>query len=122
MIAVALNDTVKSLCPDESRIEPHTPFLDGGKCAMLQVIEESRNLLFELYQKIGVIIFKWTDLAYPLTVLPRINDNRIEFVIGTKYELGKEVDLLPVFSFRFNLVGLSRAKIFQPLGILPTTQ
>ena len=30
MIAVTLNDAVKSLSPNESWIEPHTPFLDGG--------------------------------------------------------------------------------------------
>ena len=44
MVAVALDNAVKSLSPDKGRMKPHTPRFVGGECAVLEIIEECRYL------------------------------------------------------------------------------
>lgn len=122
MIAVTPNDAVQSLCLNQSWIEPHAPFLEGGESAMLQIIEKGRYLLFKFQQEISIITFKRTDFTYPITVFARVNNDRVEFVVGTENELGKEIDFLSVLTLCLHLVGLSRAEILQAFRILPATQ
>ena len=66
---------------------------------MLQVIQESWNLRFQLLQEVRVIAFQRHYLAHPITCLSGINDNWEKLIIGAQNELGEEIHFLSVLAF-----------------------
>ena len=81
MIAVTPNDAVQSLCLNQSWIEQHAPYLEGGESEMRQIKEKGRYVLFKVQQEISISTFKRTDFTHPIAIFSRVNDDRIEFVV-----------------------------------------
>jgi hypothetical protein len=60
MVAVALDNAVKSLCPDKGRMKPHTPLFVGGECAVLEMNLDHERKIVELQSRVN----KLENLCY----------------------------------------------------------
>lgn len=85
-------------------------------------MEKGGYLYFQPLQEIGIIRLQAVYFAYPITCFTYINDYGQIFVVGTQHELGKERYLITLFAFGFHLVGECRAKVLQPLAVLPAVE
>ena len=88
---------------------------------MFQVKQEMWNLRFKMSQEIGIIILQWLHLTNPIANFLRVNNDRKRLVVGTQYELGKELNFVAVLSFGFHLIGKSRTQVFESLGVFLAT-
>lgn len=104
-VAVAADNLLQGFGMQQRWGEPHTAFLFGGETSVLQEMEKSWYLRFQLLQEIGIIGLQAVYLAYPIACFPSIYDDGQVLVVGTQHELGEEGYLVTVFTFGFHLVG-----------------
>ena len=104
-VAVATDNLLQGFGMQQRRCKPHTALFFGGELPVLQIVEESRYLRFQLLQEVGIVRLQAVYLPHPIASFPCVYDDGQILVVGTQHELGKERNLITVFAFGFHLVG-----------------
>ena len=121
-VAVAADYLPQGFGMQQRGSKPHPACLFGGEASVLQMMEKSGYLCFQLLQEIGIIGLQAVYLPHPIACFPCVDDDRQILVVGTQHELCEESYLVTVFAFGFHLVGESGAQVLQPLAVLPAVE